>query len=46
MFRGDHHELSRALGSGLAVARELGQPRADSEHLLLALSLTPVREAV
>jgi hypothetical protein len=40
MFRGDHPELSRALGSGLAVARELGQPRAGSEHLLLALSLT------
>lgn len=39
MFRGDHPGLRRALGSGLAVARELGQPRAGSEHLLLGLSL-------
>jgi Clp amino terminal domain, pathogenicity island component len=43
MFRGDHPELSRALGSGLAVARELGHPRAGSEHLLLGLSLTAGR---
>jgi hypothetical protein len=43
MFRGDHPELSRALRSGLAAARELGQPRAGSEHLLLGLSLTAGR---
>lgn len=43
MFRGDHPELSRALGSGLAAARELGQPRAGSEHLLLGLSLASRR---
>lgn len=28
MFRGDHPGLGRALHSGLAAARELGQPRA------------------
>lgn len=46
MFRGDHPEVSRALGSGLAVARELGQPRAGSEHLLLGLSLTSRRVSI
>jgi hypothetical protein len=40
MFRGDHPGLGRALQSGLAVAGELGQPRAGSEHLLLGLSMT------
>jgi hypothetical protein len=37
MFRGDHPALSRAMHRGLALARELGHPRAGSEHLLLAL---------
>jgi hypothetical protein len=40
MFRGDHPGLGRALRSGLAAARELGQPRAGSEHLLLGLGIT------
>ena len=40
MFRGDHPGLRRALHSGLAAARELGQPRAGREHLLLGLGLT------
>ena len=40
MFRGDHPGLGRALHSGLAAARELGQPRAGSEHLLLGLSIS------
>jgi hypothetical protein len=39
MFRGDHPELGRALGRSLAAARDLGHPRAGSEHLLLALSM-------
>lgn len=37
MFRGDHPELTRAVGRALARARDLGHPRAGSEHLLLAL---------
>jgi hypothetical protein len=40
MFRGDHPELRRAVGRALAMARDLGHPRAGSEHLLLALSGT------
>lgn len=43
MFRGDHPGLGRALHSGLAAARELGQPRAGSEHLLLGLGMTASR---
>lgn len=38
MFRGDHPDLRRAVGRALAMARDLGHPRAGSEHLLLALS--------
>jgi ATP-dependent Clp protease ATP-binding subunit ClpA len=40
MFRGEHPELGRVLGRALAVARDLGHPRAGSEHLLLALTTT------
>jgi hypothetical protein len=40
MFRGDHPDLGRAMYRGLAAARELGHPRAGSEHLLLALTPT------
>ncbi|GGM77079.1 Clp protease N-terminal domain-containing protein [Dactylosporangium sucinum] len=38
MFRGTHPDLGRAVGRALAAARELGHPRAGSEHLLLALT--------
>lgn len=38
MFRGDHPDLRGAVLRGLAMARDLGHPRAGSEHLLLALS--------
>jgi hypothetical protein len=38
MFRGDHPDLRGAVLRGLAIARDLGHPRAGSEHLLLALS--------
>ncbi|MDG4831805.1 Clp protease N-terminal domain-containing protein [Solwaraspora sp. WMMD1047] len=40
MFRGEHPELGRVLGRALAQARQLGHPRAGSEHLLLALTET------
>jgi len=39
MFRGDSAELTDVLGRALGSARDLGQPRAGSEHLLLALAL-------
>lgn len=38
MFRGDHPEVDRILGRALTLARDLGHPRAGSEHLLLALT--------
>lgn len=38
MFRGDHPELRHAINAALAAARNLRQPRAGSEHLLLALT--------
>jgi hypothetical protein len=38
MFRGDHPELVKVLGSAVALARNFGHPRAGSEHLLLALT--------
>lgn len=38
MFQGDHPDVRRTLGRGLAMARDLGHPRTGSEHLLLALS--------
>ncbi|MGX7677140.1 Clp protease N-terminal domain-containing protein [Plantactinospora sp. DSM 117369] len=48
MFRGDHPELRRTVGRALAMARDLGHPRAGSEHLLLALAATdhPVSAAL
>lgn len=39
MFRGDSAELRDVLRRALGSARDLGQPRAGSEHLLLALAL-------
>jgi len=39
MFRGDHPALGQVLGRALALARDLGHPRAGSEHLLLALTM-------
>jgi hypothetical protein len=38
MFGGDHPDLRRAMRRALALARDLGHPRAGSEHLLLALT--------
>lgn len=38
MFQGDHPDLLRAVARALSTARDLGHPRAGSEHLLLALS--------
>jgi Clp amino terminal domain, pathogenicity island component len=38
MFQGDHPEVSHAVISALTAARDLGHPRAGSEHLLLGLS--------
>lgn len=38
MFRGDSAELREVLRRALGSARDLGQPRAGSEHLLLALA--------
>ncbi|MGI5146606.1 Clp protease N-terminal domain-containing protein [Plantactinospora sp. CA-294935] len=48
MFRGDHPDLRRAVDRALARARDLGHPRAGSEHLLLALTATghPVSAAL
>ncbi|WP_238007152.1 Clp protease N-terminal domain-containing protein [Dactylosporangium sp. AC04546] len=42
MFRGTDPELGRVVGRALAAARELGHPRTGSEHLLLALTTSPV----
>ena len=39
MFRGEHPELGRVVGRALVVARDLGHPRAGSEHLLLAATM-------
>jgi Clp amino terminal domain, pathogenicity island component len=39
MFRGESPELRDVLRRALGCARDLGQPRAGSEHLLLALTL-------
>lgn len=38
MFQGDACDLRSAMGAALVMARDLGHPRAGSEHLLLALS--------
>jgi Clp amino terminal domain, pathogenicity island component len=38
MFQGDHPELRQAVIGALTAARDLGHPRAGSEHLLLGLS--------
>jgi len=38
MFRGDHPDLRRAVGHAPTMARDLGNPRTGSEHLLLALT--------
>jgi hypothetical protein len=38
MFRGDDDRLRHVLMDSFAAARDLGQPRVGSEHLLLALS--------
>lgn len=38
MFRGDHPDLLRTVRRAMSMARDLGHPRAGSEHLLLALS--------